>query len=411
MAPSPNHNIKILHLNIRGLRNRSKFIEFTKTIQKEKLDPDIIILTETWLPENSAVSYGIEGYYKLSCGRKTLAIGGGILIFIGNHLRIERMQDIEMPDHISENIILRISNTIPRVIISAMYRPPDGNLQTFEDELYNQLNGMRHKSAIVAGDINIDWFSKKSQGVKQILRSVGWENKIDKVTRPASGTNLDHLYTNVLTTDVKILDFNLSDHKAFMGSMRVEVTPKKKQGSPVDLVKLKEALQKETWKDLGTTPSVSKAFEIFHNILQKTSEASKMIRQNQEKPSQNRALLPYLTPEIANKMKERDCLLKKYRRQKKRNEKSVLTKYLQFKYKQMRNQCVSLLKKAEVNYNGEQLKNSIKSGMSPWKTLKRIQHEDKASLPARIKEGTVYVEGSERARILNEFFTSSANHR
>ena len=85
--------------------------------------PEVIVLTETWLPNDYATTYNIDDHYLLNKGRKPDERGGGILVFSSKKYEIERLPSMEMPNQTAENILFGITNTVSRFRFPAIYKP------------------------------------------------------------------------------------------------------------------------------------------------------------------------------------------------------------------------------------------------------------------------------------------------
>lgn len=89
--------------------------------------PSIIVLTETLLPDDYTTTYNIEGYNRISKGRAPNMRGGGLLVYVRTEFEIERLEAMEIPEEVAENIVVLITNAAPKVYVSAIYRPPNGD--------------------------------------------------------------------------------------------------------------------------------------------------------------------------------------------------------------------------------------------------------------------------------------------
>ena len=72
-----NESLSIIGINVRSLSSRYHELVAHLNIIRNK--PTMIVLTETWLSENSDIAFDIEGYKSLSIYRD--GKGGGIKIY------------------------------------------------------------------------------------------------------------------------------------------------------------------------------------------------------------------------------------------------------------------------------------------------------------------------------------------
>ena len=95
-------NIKILHVNSRGIKN--KLYDLIDLINNTK--PDIISLQETWLQENDNTNYDIQNYKKIEKRRKNSKKGGGQTLYYNqNYILINAHEK----DTINDNELLQIT--------------------------------------------------------------------------------------------------------------------------------------------------------------------------------------------------------------------------------------------------------------------------------------------------------------
>lgn len=82
---SAKHNLYILHLNSRSIRNQKlDYIELI--INKLSNKPKVIVISETWITENEKPYYNLNGYTAHHCIRNVKS-GGGVSVFVTNSTR------------------------------------------------------------------------------------------------------------------------------------------------------------------------------------------------------------------------------------------------------------------------------------------------------------------------------------
>lgn len=92
---------------------------------------DVVALTETWLTNSASDNEILDvGYSIYRTDRSTGKRVGGVLLAVKNSIQSYRRRDLE-PDS-SETVAIEIvQNNSPKFIVSAVYRPPNSNFQTF----------------------------------------------------------------------------------------------------------------------------------------------------------------------------------------------------------------------------------------------------------------------------------------
>ena len=129
-------NISILHLNIRSLsKNWDPLLCFLHSVDNYKFT--VLAITETWLNNYSPVDIlQIEGYRLINVNRNNRR-GGGVAIFVREHLTVKVRYDIAAYfDESAEVLFIELENAkLRNSLIGVVYRPPDRQLRTFIDHL------------------------------------------------------------------------------------------------------------------------------------------------------------------------------------------------------------------------------------------------------------------------------------
>ena len=125
------------------------------------IHPDIIIICETWLTELVSDSQVLlpnfsSLFRKDRCdGRR----GGGVAIFVHDSIFVKRLDSINLPDFISEDVWIILPSV--KLLIIALYIPPSLRSQELayvNDELINRiedsLESYPNFKVIIAGDLN-----------------------------------------------------------------------------------------------------------------------------------------------------------------------------------------------------------------------------------------------------------------
>ena len=86
------HRLKVLHLNIRSLRNSEHFIQLKELNKRGKFD--VITISESWLNTSvSSLEVNLEGY-KLSRLDRLHMGGGGVCVYTRNNLKAKVLKDL-----------------------------------------------------------------------------------------------------------------------------------------------------------------------------------------------------------------------------------------------------------------------------------------------------------------------------
>ena len=175
------HGLGFIHLNIRSLCNQFKLDQLKIFISQT--DPDILVITETWLKDcihDSEVS--IDGYnlYRTDrVGRK----GGGVAVYIKSCLSVTVLKTVSSP-HSFELIALKINLSVHNFInVVGLYRPPSAIPNAMSD-ITHILSQLSKSEMLVLGDFNLNWLSLDSDGLKEMCTHLNLTQIINEPTRP-----------------------------------------------------------------------------------------------------------------------------------------------------------------------------------------------------------------------------------
>lgn len=126
-------NFNFCHLNIRSILAKddessvTKFDELCALASTESYD--LIGVTETWLDDSISNNELIVPGYLPAIRRDRARTGGGVLVFVSEHLPAKRRQDLEPINH--EIICMEIQFQQAPVLVCVCYRPPHADVVEF----------------------------------------------------------------------------------------------------------------------------------------------------------------------------------------------------------------------------------------------------------------------------------------
>ena len=161
---------------------------------------DLLILTETFCNSKRPDSfYQVHGYdlFRKDRVRKK---GGGIITYVNNKLHA-----ITRPDLMTTEIEMLWIEICPfkskrSMLIAGVYRPPsstsqdDANIAKNIEKAY-----LLNKEMVLLGDFNIDFLNANQANKHKLVKTLTnlhLTQLVKEVTRPASGTCLDHIWTS-----------------------------------------------------------------------------------------------------------------------------------------------------------------------------------------------------------------------
>ena len=164
----PNSNVlSLIHANLRSIR--ANLVEFENYLQLLHIEFWIIGVTETWLNESSRGLYGMNNYEFVE-NHRTDETGGGVGLFVRDNISFLKRSDLEIFNEYNESIFIEIEKTVfgmeKNVIIVVIYRPPNTDINTFNDQFATLMENIKQEEKIcyLMGDYNINVLNVESHG-------------------------------------------------------------------------------------------------------------------------------------------------------------------------------------------------------------------------------------------------------
>lgn len=144
--------MNLINVNARSILNKLDDLD----ISLFEHDPDVVVITETWLSSSIDDSDIVPTGFKIiktdHCSRDR-----GVEILLKDTLKFSVMDGVDS----TESCWAKINSFSPPIIVGSVYRPPDANL-SFLENLYLCLTPIvqKNKHVVIAEDFNlpnIDW--------------------------------------------------------------------------------------------------------------------------------------------------------------------------------------------------------------------------------------------------------------
>ena len=158
---------------------------------------DILFLTETFLkPDIPDVLYAVPGFSIYRHDRVSRC-GGGVLVFVNDQLKLKRLENLDLEVIWLEVFPFKSNRSL---FISGIYRPPwyslahDIRLEKNIEQAY-----LLNKELILLGDWNVNALDRlkfNKHPLSKGLLAMNLNQLVLEITRPVSGTCLDHIYSN-----------------------------------------------------------------------------------------------------------------------------------------------------------------------------------------------------------------------
>lgn len=365
----PNSSFSILQLNIRSINQN--FDGFRCLLDLVGFDFDIIVLSETHHIHNENF-FQIRGYNMMYSGG-TVNKCDGVVVFIKDtitqHYKFEFIGQVK-------SIEIEITNVFKdTLLITSIYRSPSLKKDQFNIDFAQYLDRKKYiKNHVITGDINIDLKSLKSddEEYKNIISSYNFKSYINGVTRPDSGTCLDHFLVKMcnegLTKVPKsfILKYDLTDHYPIVLNLNLEkeinITHEIQTKKFIEYGALRDDLTMEEWQPMYSTENIEIATNNFINILTNCiNKHTKIIRTSNRRNGKNKWITKNLLKRI--QIKNRLYLQSK---------KEPHNLELKERYKAYNNEINKLIKKTKKDFVHGVIVNNVNQNKVLWNCVNEI---------------------------------------
>ena len=278
-------DLTIVQLNIRGIGSKVSRLKYMIDHSFENCEPDIILLSETWLTEQSP-TISLPGYVFVHKPRK-IKKGGGVGILIKQNIRYHTIEGIKFASTVYESLIvlLELLNG-DKIVVGSIYRPPNIDALLYNTEYGNMLCSLKKqnaKSIILGMDHNMDLLHcDKHQKTEDFVQINLDHLMFPTITRPTRITkNTATLIDNIIITqnccssyESNVLIDDISDHlpsvcilKNAKVSRKKLITIKSRDTRKRNMDALKKSLDCTDWSELSKLKNVNDKAEWLHNKL------------------------------------------------------------------------------------------------------------------------------------------------
>lgn len=348
----------VLTQNIRSInKNLDQFNVFLKRLN---FMPDVIVLTESRLNQNSPLYY--INNYDYHCSKHFINQNDGIVVFTKKGLNVHIIE----PSFKEANCLVIQINQIYTII--ALYRSPSfRTLDNFLISLEDTICKYDNETCIVTGDININIIDSNIKLAGQYLDLMANYGYISGHNFPTHDrTNLDHMFIkSAKKSEVAVCLSDVTDHDTVMCSIQTVTAtrcPNIKRVTKIDFTTLAENIKNSDWTDVLNQKDVTVALNKF------TTTINTLTIKNTSTKTQSNAhyiKLPWMTLSILNCARKRDRLHQKARKYPK-------DIHIQNKYKQYRNYCNNVIQNLKQEYEKKLLLESKGNSKNTWNVIKKI---------------------------------------
>ncbi|PJE78524.1 hypothetical protein CI610_02532 [invertebrate metagenome] len=411
--PGPNSEssvssvLSLLHLNIRSLRNKVKYL--SSLID----DIDIACITVTHLDNsipNSAIQ--IDGFSEPFRKYRNM-FGRGVALYVSETLVAKRRIDLEFGHDEMIWSQIKFRNTL--YLICNVYRPPSYSGAGLWHHLRHSIETALEETPnlLITGDLNIDFLKPVRGDLCDILSNYNLTNVITEPTRQTDTSSilLDPIIVsdtvNVIFSDVIDIERTISDHDAVFAIINIPVKIKHYFKRKVwlydqtDINKLKGMINSIPWFDTFTNLSNVNEMcnfftEKFHDAIDKCIPSKEILVRDSDKP--------WMNGMVRRNIRKRDRLKKIMFNNNSESNKN--------KYKHMRNKVNNMIKRAkEIFYENINtvIDNSNNNPKVYWKLLGNLIRGKKNTDISPLLDSTtneIIYDNNRKCELLNNYFSS-----
>lgn len=205
--------LNILSINVRSVSSLDKFNKFKEMLSNLKVLPDVIAVQETWFNNNLKQIYDVPGFSSVHCCRQDGYGGTSLYVNLKLIYTVETCKSEDFVDYIAVKI-LNYKVDCKSLKIISFYRSQKCNTNNFLRMMDAAMSDNARNPIIVVGDSNMDMFQNSCfEELLTIFQNYDCCSAHSMVTRPTSGTCIDHVFSNyserIFVDSVECL---LSDH-------------------------------------------------------------------------------------------------------------------------------------------------------------------------------------------------------
>jgi hypothetical protein len=365
------YGLIILHLNIRSL---NKHWEELKIVICNQLGNfDILILSEISVQVVEEI-YCLDGYNSFCKTRKD-KLGGGIMLFVKDNIHFVERHDVKSDNFESICGLLETCQTKNKILLLAVYRPPDKNKTKFIEEIETFVVGNEDKSyIIIVGDMNLNLLNGSNKWIQvyeNIFASNGYQKCIYGTTREEfrstviTSTCIDHIFIKSTAKQISsaINTIKISDHYLvaaiihFCSDMsQITEIP----APPVTFLNehvLKNKLLSVNWESMMSINDCTELYETVVSNFEHCYEAARRIKE----PNKNIIKKKWITPELLKMTHEKYRLFKKWK-----YSKSSLKLFYRNQYNEYRNNVNKQIVRAKNQYYQGRIENAKGDCKATW---------------------------------------------
>ena len=407
-------NLNIIQINCRGIKSK---LDDLADLLSEINEPDIVLLSETWLKDGEERFVDIKNYKYEGVARRHKK-GGGVGILIKNNIRYRVRLDLNEnnQDNSYEHFFIEIKGTRYNLIAGSIYRLPNTDIDTFLENYTNSISRIKkdkNKELILGLDHNLDLLKQASHRKTQDFIEITLENSLlPTITKPtrinkSSATLIDNIIISQklqASYNSNILISNLSDHlpchveiHEFYAIKSEATRIKKRKLNKENLNKIKQEINQIDWEANLASKNATESFDIVHQQIM--SSINKFAPEREILVRNKRNNKPWITRGIANSIRKCKVLFKK----------TLVDQSQEKKYQTYWRQLNKIKRAAKLNYYQQKCIEFKQNTKQLWQLINKINKKtkDKTTLIPKLKLNNIeYHSGKDVSNILAKHFST-----
>jgi len=299
------------------------------------------------------------------------------------------------------------------VVMHGIYRPPDKNIQAFNDRLSGLLDSVRQTNHVfLAGDLNLDIINPVPAAVdfSLLCQSYSFVQLISVPTHvsPGSATCLDQIwYNNIAETKSGVFKLDVTDHYPAFTTLQLLPSnedffvKKFRDHSDASLRLLRSKIEifvrdcdNLLFRD---NVNINEAMKLFLDRVYAIYNQCCPVRC--KRIAYRRSMKPWISESLIDCVRRKHSLFRDYKR-------GLVTHNYYSSFKDM---VSKLLKRAKVKYFTSRFEAAGNNSAATWKIVNSLVKKSAKSGPARLLlEGNLISEPVDIANSFNDYFSAIA---
>ena len=404
--------------NIDG--NKSNFDQFITELSELDHEFSAIGIAETNTNPKNKNLFKINNY--TSCYQNTFKQkkkGSGVALYVNNKYSFSECETLSKCTENIETLFVELTNTDQPITIGVIYRPPSGQISTFNYELNELLCNIKCKNVIILGDFNINIHNLQDANCQEFEENIitqGYFPTISISTHKKThceGTCIDNTITNavknLLVTGT--IPNHVSHHDPiFTISSMTSMITKQPDKITIHYDYSKQNLQNLCTElgDIFKDPENYQNFGGFHSNFQNCVENTCKLK-TPKTTKRNRITNPWITQGLIDSISKKNRLYKNWKKSLKGKNKLDNAPMLYEKYKSHRKIVKNLIAKTKRQYYGNQFEKHAGNSKKTWEIINKLRGKVKLEIkPSFLIDEERIVCRRLIANNFNNYFTSLA---